>query len=60
MKSAREEILRKLKAAQKKPAPPCPGMPVLNELFLKGEELVAKFVQEITAQTGVIHREELV
>jgi L-lactate dehydrogenase complex protein LldG len=56
MKSAREEILRKLKAAQKKPAPPCPGMPVLNELFLKGEELVAKFVQEITAQTGVIHR----
>ena len=56
MKSAREDILKKLKAAQKKAVPPRPGLPALNELSLKGEELVAKFTHEITAQTGVVHR----
>lgn len=56
MKSAREEILRKLKAADKKAAPLRPSMPALNELALKGEELVAKFNFEINAQTGVVHR----
>ncbi len=56
MKSAREEILRKLKAAGKKAVPPRPGMPALNELALNGEELVAKFTREVTAQTGVVHR----
>ena len=56
MKSAREEILRKLKAAGKKPAPPRPSMPALNELSLNEDELAAKFIEEITAQTGVVHR----
>jgi L-lactate dehydrogenase complex protein LldG len=58
MKSAREDILRKLKAAKKKAAPPRPDMPALKELSLKGDELVAKFIEEITAQTGVVHRVE--
>ncbi len=57
-KSAREEILTKLKAAEKKTAPPRRDMPDLNELSIKGEELVAKFTREITAQTGVVHRVE--
>ena len=56
MKSAREEILRKLKAAGKKAAPPRPDMPPLKELSLNGEELIAKFIEEVTAQTGVVHR----
>jgi L-lactate dehydrogenase complex protein LldG len=56
MKSAREEILSKLKAADKKSAPPRPDMPPLKELSLNGEELIAKFIEEITAQTGVVHR----
>ena len=56
MKSAREEILRKLKTAGKIAAPIRPDMPALNELSLNGEELVAKFTREITEQTGVVHR----
>jgi len=56
MKSAKEEILSKLKAARKKAALPRPHLPALNELSLKGEELVAKFTSEVTAQTGVVHR----
>ncbi len=55
MQSAREEILRKLKAAKKMAAPPRPDMPALNELSLNGDELVARFIEEITAQTGVVH-----
>ena len=55
-KSAREEILRKLKAAGKKAVPSRPDMPTLNELSLNEDELVAKFIGEITAQTGVVHR----
>ena len=31
-------------------------MPALNELSLNGDELTAKFIEEITAQTGVVHR----
>lgn len=56
--SAREEILRKLKAAEKKAVSPRPDMPALNELALNRDELVAKFTEEITAQTGVVHRVE--
>ena len=56
MKSAREEILRKLKAAGKKPAPPRPSMPALNELSLDVDELVDRFTREVAAQTGVVHR----
>jgi L-lactate dehydrogenase complex protein LldG len=57
-KLVREEILRKLKAAEKKTVPPRPDMPALNELSLNGDELVARFTREITAQTGVVHRAE--
>ena len=56
MKSAREDILRKLKAAGNKSAAPRPDMPALKELSLNGEALIAKFIEEITAQTGVVHR----
>ena len=56
MKSAREEILRKLNAAGKKAIPIRPDVPVLKELSLNGDELAAKFIEEITAQTGVVHR----
>jgi L-lactate dehydrogenase complex protein LldG len=56
MKSAREEILKNLKAAKKKAAPPRPDMPPLKELSLGGEALIAKFIEETTAQTGVVHR----
>ena len=41
---------------EKKAAPPRPDMPALNELSLNGDELVAKFIEEITTQTGVVHR----
>ena len=58
MKSAREEILKKLKAAGEKAVPFRPDMPALNELSLAGEELVAKFRREVTAQTGMVHRGE--
>jgi len=58
MKSAREEILRKLKAAGKKTAPSRSDMPTLLELSLNGEELIAKFIEAVTAHTVVLHRVE--
>ncbi len=56
MNSAREEILTKLKTAPKKQASPRPATPALNEVALKGEELVAKFIEEVAAQTDTVHR----
>lgn len=56
MNSAREEILTKLKAAQTKAVPSRPKLPALKELALTEEELVAKFTEEVIAQTGVVHR----
>jgi len=56
MKSAREQILRNLKAAVKKAVAPRPDMTPLNELALNRDELVAKFIAEVSAQTGVVHR----
>ncbi|MGD9288193.1 MAG: LUD domain-containing protein [Desulfobacterales bacterium] len=56
MNLAREEILTKLKTAPRKQASPRPATPALNEVALKGEELVAKFIQEVTAQTDTVHR----
>ncbi len=56
MNSAREEILTKLKAAQIKAVPCRPKLPALEEFALTEEELVAKFSEEVTAQTGVVHR----
>ena len=56
MNSAREEILTKLKAAQTKAVPSRPKLPALKEFALTEEELVAKFTEEVTAQTGVVHR----
>lgn len=54
--SAREVILTKLKAAGHTAVPPRPDMPPLNELALNRDELVARFIEEITAQTAVVHR----
>jgi L-lactate dehydrogenase complex protein LldG len=56
MNSAREEILTKLKTAPRKQASPRPATTALNEVALKGEELVAKFIREVTAQTETVHR----
>ena len=56
MNSAREEILTKLKTAPRKQASPRPGAPALNEVALKGEELVAKFIQEVAAQTETVYQ----
>ena len=56
MNSARKEILTKLKASQTKAVPSRPELPALKELSLTKEELVAKFTEEVTAQTGVVHR----
>ena len=57
-KSVREEILKKLKSAGKRKTLPRPDIPALYELSLKRDELIAKFIDEITAQTGVVHRAE--
>ena len=56
MNSAREEILTKLNTAPRKQASPRPATPALNEVALKGEELVAKFIQEVAAQIDTVHR----
>jgi L-lactate dehydrogenase complex protein LldG len=56
LKSAREEILAKLKATVKKAVPSRPEMPTLRELALNRDEMVARFIEEATAQTAVVHR----
>jgi L-lactate dehydrogenase complex protein LldG len=54
--SAREEILAKLKAAPQSKAPARPCMPPLTELSWSSEALIENFTQNLTAQTGVVHR----
>ncbi|MBN1665199.1 MAG: lactate utilization protein [Deltaproteobacteria bacterium] len=53
---AREEILGKLKGAPKAKTVPRPYVPPLTELSWNGEQLIANFTQNLTAQTGVVHR----
>jgi L-lactate dehydrogenase complex protein LldG len=54
--TVREEILEKLKAAPKGKAMARPYMPPLSELSMNTEQLVADFAENLTAQTGVVHR----
>ena len=54
--SAREEILRKLKAAPKKGIRSRPVLPPLRELSQTKEELIEKFTKNLVEETGVVHR----
>jgi L-lactate dehydrogenase complex protein LldG len=56
MNSARTDILTKLKTAQTKLVLSRPELPALKELALNEDELVTRFTQEVTAQTGGLHR----
>lgn len=53
---AREEILAKLKRVERGEAVPRPSMPVLNELALSRDRLIERFQENLTLQTGVVHR----
>jgi L-lactate dehydrogenase complex protein LldG len=54
--SARDEILRKLKAAPKKGIRSRPVLPPLREFSLTKEELIEKFTKYLVEETGVVHR----
>ena len=54
--SARNEILEKLKAAPKTKPVTRPHVPPLNELVWDIEQRIINFTQNLTAQTGVLHR----
>ena len=54
--SAREEILKKLKAAPKKAIRPRPDRPLQRELYLTKEELIERFTKNLAEETGVVHR----
>ncbi len=53
---SRAAILAKLKAARKGKTPPRPDMPPLKEMALDQEAMIARFSEELAAQTGVVHR----
>ena len=55
-KESREQILRKLKAAPKKEVAPRPSVPPLNELSWDEEEMIRRFTENLTEQTGVVYR----
>jgi len=52
----REEILGRMKTAEKGKAPFRPSMPPLTELALDGEQMIQRFTLELSNQTGVVHR----
>lgn len=54
--NARQEILGKLKIKNRSPILPRPEMPALNELGWSHEQLVEKFTENLTLQTGVVYR----
>lgn len=56
MQSARNEIIERLKAAPKKEIPIRPFLPLLKEVSLGKEELVNKFAEMLTAETGIVYR----
>ena len=56
MQSARNEIIERLKAAPKKKIPIRPFLPLLKEVSLGKEELVNKFAEMLTAETGIVYR----
>jgi len=53
---AREKILKNLKSAPRVKTEPRPSLPPLLERSLDGEELVARFSENLSEQTGVLHR----
>jgi len=56
LQSARNEILKRLKAAPKKNIPIRPFLPPLKEASLGKEGLVNKFSEMFTAETGIVYR----
>jgi len=54
--TVRDEILDKLKAAPKATMAARPYVPPLTELSLDREQLLANFIQNLTAQTGIVHQ----
>jgi L-lactate dehydrogenase complex protein LldG len=55
-KEAREEILRKLRAAPQTEVAPRPTVPPLNELSWDEEEMIRRFTENLTEQTGSVYR----
>lgn len=55
-KTAKDEILDKLKVAPQKEPPARPAVPPLNELGWSREERIAKFVQNLTLLGCAVHR----
>ena len=56
MQSARNDIIERLKAAPKKKIPIRPFLPLLKEVSLGKEELVNKFAEMFTAESGIVYR----
>jgi L-lactate dehydrogenase complex protein LldG len=56
LQSARNEIMGRLKAAPKTTIPVRPSMPPLEEVSLGKEELVDRFAEMFTAETGIVYR----
>jgi L-lactate dehydrogenase complex protein LldG len=55
-KSARDEILGKLKSAPREAVAPRPERPALKELSLTGDELIEIFSKNLVHETGIVHR----
>jgi L-lactate dehydrogenase complex protein LldG len=56
MLSARDEILGKLKAAPKTKIPIRPSLPPAEEVAMGRDELVNRFTEMFTAETGIVYR----
>jgi L-lactate dehydrogenase complex protein LldG len=56
LQNARDEILGRLKAAPKTQIPPRPSLPPAEEGGLGKEELIDRFVEMFTAETGIVYR----
>jgi L-lactate dehydrogenase complex protein LldG len=54
--NARDEILGRLKAAPKTKIPVRPFIPLLDEIALGKDELVNRFAEMFTAETGIVYR----
>jgi len=55
-KTARDEILGKLRAAPERDISPRPTVPPLRELSWDRERMIEKFTENLSALTGVVHR----
>lgn len=56
LQSARNEIMERLKAAPKVKIPVRPFLPLSDEVALGRDELVNRFVEMFTAETGIVYR----